>query len=90
MIVGGDVKVYLAAGEGGYVYFWRDREQLENNCGGFLRGHASNISRMVITKSQDRFFTTGSTDNTLIEWKVEFINDVTDFSKPFGDNQNSF
>jgi hypothetical protein len=26
MLIGGDVKIFLAAGESGYVYFWRDRE----------------------------------------------------------------
>lgn len=26
MIIGGDVKVFLTAGESGYVYFWRDRD----------------------------------------------------------------
>jgi hypothetical protein len=46
IIIGGDVKMFLAAGESGYIYFWRDRDQLENNCGGFLRGHASNVSRL--------------------------------------------
>jgi len=51
IIIGGEVKVFLAAGDGGYIYFWRDRDQLENNCGGFLRGHASPISRMQMTKS---------------------------------------
>ncbi|CAD8183513.1 unnamed protein product [Paramecium pentaurelia] len=83
LLIGGDVKIFLAAGEGGYVYFWRDREQLETNCGGFLRGHASNVSRLQMTKSQDVFYTVGTNDNTLIEWKIDFINDLADFSKPF-------
>lgn len=26
LLIGGDVKIFLSAGEGGYVYFWRDRE----------------------------------------------------------------
>jgi hypothetical protein len=84
MIIGGDVKVFLSGGEGGYIYFWRDREQLENNCGGFLRGHGSNVSRILMTKSQDMFYSVGENDCTLIEWKIEFINDITDFSKPSG------
>ncbi len=41
VIIGGDVKVYLAAGDSGYIFFWRDKEQLESNCGGFLKGHSS-------------------------------------------------
>lgn len=77
------MKIFLGAGESGYVYFWRDREQLEQNCGGFLRGHASNVSRMQMTKSQDVFYTVGQSDGTLIEWKIDCINDATDFSKPF-------
>lgn len=51
VVIGGDIKVFLAAGDGGYIYFWRDRDQLENNCGGYLRGHASSISRILMTKS---------------------------------------
>lgn len=26
IIIGGDIKVFLAAGESGYLYFWRDHE----------------------------------------------------------------
>jgi hypothetical protein len=59
MVIGGDVKVFVSAGEGGYLYFWRDRDQLENNCGGFLRGHASAVSRVLMTKSQDIFYSIG-------------------------------
>ena len=84
MIIGGDVKVFLTAGESGYIYFWRDRDQLENNCGGFLRGHASNVSRILMTKSQDVFYSVGLNDNTLIEWKIEFINDIIDVQKASG------
>ena len=85
VVLGADVKVFVAAGEGGYIYFWRDREQLENNCGGYLKGHASNISRLLMSKSQEVFYSVGATDNTLIEWRVEFINDAGDFSRPFGE-----
>lgn len=85
LVLGADIKVFLAAGEGGYIYFWRDREQLENNSGGYLRGHASNVSRLIMAKSQDMFYSVGASDNTLIEWKVDFINDDGDFSKPFTD-----
>jgi len=46
-----------------------DREQLESNCGGFLKGHSSTISRLVMTKSQDFFYSLGLNDNTMIEWK---------------------
>lgn len=41
IIIGADIKVFLAAGECGYLYYWRDQEQLEANCGGFLKGHSS-------------------------------------------------
>ncbi|EGR29518.1 PH domain protein [Ichthyophthirius multifiliis] len=102
IIIGGDIKVmkknqqkniykkkvFLAAGESGYLFFWRDHEQLESNCGGFLKGHASQISRLLMTKSQDIFFSLGSQDNTIIEWQVDFINDYNDFSKPFQEEKN--
>jgi hypothetical protein len=51
VIIGGDVKVYLSAGDAGYIFFWRDKEQLESNCGGFLKGHASQVYRMILTQS---------------------------------------
>lgn len=59
MIIGGDAYILLAAGESGYIYFWRDCNQLENKCGGFLRGHASNVSRLIMTPSQDTFYSVG-------------------------------
>ncbi|KAL4455920.1 hypothetical protein ABPG73_008674 [Tetrahymena malaccensis] len=89
IIIGADIKVFLAAGESGYLYYWRDQEQLESNCGGFLKGHSSQISRLLMTKSQDLFFSLGSKDNSIIEWKVDFINDYNDFSKPFKEDNNS-
>lgn len=49
--------------------YFLDREQLESNCGGFLKGHSSTISRLVMTKSLDYFYSLGLTDNTMIEWK---------------------
>ncbi|KRX11109.1 WD40-repeat-containing domain [Pseudocohnilembus persalinus] len=88
IIIGGDLKVFLCAGESGYLYFWRDHEQLETNCGGFLKGHASQISRIKMSQSQDVFFTLGQKDQTIIEWQVDFINDFNDFSKPFPSSQN--
>lgn len=42
-----------------------------------------------MTKSQDIFFSLGSKDNSIIEWKVDFINDYNDFSKPFKEENNS-
>lgn len=48
---------------------------METNCGGFLKGHCSQISRLIITKNQDLFYSLGLNDNTLIEWKVDFVTD---------------
>jgi len=42
-----------------------------------------------MTKSQDLFFSLGSKDNSIIEWKVDFINDYNDFSKPFKEDSNN-
>ncbi|EGR31153.1 hypothetical protein IMG5_116830 [Ichthyophthirius multifiliis] len=72
LIIGGDIKIFLAGGETGYIYFWKDKKQIEQNCGGYLRGHSSAISRLGMCKTQDSFFSLGSTDNTVIEWKIEF------------------
>jgi WD40 repeat protein len=83
VILGGDVKIFLAAGEQGYIFYWRDPNQLESNCGGYLKGHAANISRIQMSVSQDIFLSVGEKDNTVIEWKVDFINDFNNFSKPF-------
>ena len=33
--------------------------------------------------TQDYFYSDGLHDNTIIEWKVDFINDFNDFSMPF-------
>ena len=51
----------------------QDQEQLESNCGGFLKGHASQISKILMTKNQDLFYSLGLEDNTLIEWRSRNI-----------------
>jgi len=73
----------LAAGESGYLFFWRDVDMLENNCGGILNGHSSVIFRLHMSKFQDLFYSLGLSDNTIIEWSIDFLNDFNDFSKPF-------
>jgi hypothetical protein len=83
VIMGGDIKTFVCGGESGFLYFWRDQHQLESNCGGFLKGHAAQVSRLLMAKSQDHFFSVGSRDNTVIEWSVDFINDFNNFAKPF-------
>jgi len=78
---GGDLRIFLATNDAGVVFYWKgkklspiaicflDKEQLESNSGGFLKGHFSPISKIVISKSQDIFFTSGKYDNCFIEWK---------------------
>ena len=61
-------------------HFKIDREQLDMNCGGFLRGHSSQISRLAMTKKQDYFYSLGLNDNTLIEWRAEYVEDFLDIN----------
>lgn len=49
MIIGSDTKLFLGAGHNGYIYFWNDRLQLEQNCGGFLFGHKGLIKKIVLS-----------------------------------------
>jgi hypothetical protein len=32
------------------------------------------------------FYSVGERDNTLVEWRIELINDSGDFSRPFGES----
>ena len=41
-----------------------------------------------MSKMQDMFFSIGLKDNTVIEWKVDFINDFDNFAKPFKEDTN--
>ena len=54
---------------------------MDTNCGGFLKGHSSQISRLMMTKAQDLFYSLGMTDNTLIEWKIDYVMDCEEESK---------
>lgn len=47
VVLGGDVKLVLSGSDSGYLFFWKDLKQLEDNCGGFLKGHVSQLSRIV-------------------------------------------
>ena len=46
ILLGKDRKVNLVGLEGGGIYYWRDLAQLETNCGGYLTGHSSSLSKI--------------------------------------------
>ena len=56
------------------VYFWKGKGQLEEKCGGVLKGHSPMVYKMVVDKSQVLFYSMGLNDNTIIEWKGNFFN----------------
>lgn len=63
----------LSADESGIIFYWKDKENLANNCGGYLKGHASQVSRVVLAKNTNMFYSLGASDRTLIEWKSNSI-----------------
>jgi WD40 repeat protein len=65
----------LSADESGIIFYWKDKENLANNCGGYLKGHASQVSRVVLAKNTNMFYSLGASDRTLIEWKSNNFNE---------------
>ena len=59
----------LAADETGIIFYWKDQENLANNCGGYLKGHSSQIARIVLARNNNIFYSLGTSDRTLIEWR---------------------
>lgn len=73
ILLGQELKYIVSGDENGIVSFWKDKEQLENNCGTMLRGHSSQIVSMAVSKNQDYLFTLGKDDNTILEWKIDLV-----------------
>jgi len=81
------VKAILAADESGIIFHWKGIDDLINNCGAYLRGHSSQISRFALTKNSNIFFSLGHTDRTLIEWEIENITE--EIKKKYDELMNS-
>ena len=66
---GMNANAIISADENGIIFYWKDRENLINNCGGYLKGHGSQVSRLCLAKNSNIFYSLGATDRTLIEWR---------------------
>jgi WD40 repeat protein len=73
VLLGQELKYIVAGDESGVITLWKDGYQLEANCGSILRGHASKVISMAVTKHQDYLFTLGYSDNTILEWKIDLV-----------------
>lgn len=73
ILLGQELKYIVAGNENGVITLWKDAEQLENNCGSLLRGHASKIVSISVTKHQDFLYSLGYSDNTILEWSVDLV-----------------
>jgi WD40 repeat protein len=69
ILIGQELKYIVGGDDSGVVTIWKDSEQLEHNCGTLLRGHASKIAAIKVTKHQDFLFTLGQDDHAIFEWK---------------------
>ena len=69
ILIGQELKYIVSGDDSGVVTIWKDADQLENNCGTLLRGHASKIAAIKVTKHQDYLFTLGQEDHAIFEWK---------------------
>jgi hypothetical protein len=78
LIFGGEARLICIADEHGMLHYYKDRDQLEKNCGSILMGHASSVSRLRLLKDQQAFISLGHQDNALIEWKTELLYDEKD------------
>lgn len=73
VLLGQELKYIVSGNENGVITLWKDAEQLEANCGSLLRGHASKIISIAVTKHQDFLYTLGYSDNTILEWSIDLV-----------------
>lgn len=59
----------ISADETGIIFYWKNRENLTNNCGGYSKGHGSQVARLCLAKNKNILYSLGTTDRTLIEWQ---------------------
>lgn len=41
ILIGGEVRSFIAANETGSFFMWKDQKALDDNCGAIFHGHAS-------------------------------------------------
>jgi hypothetical protein len=49
-IIGVNMKYYLAGDDNNNIYFWKDKKQLQEKCGGILKGHGSMVYQLAVNK----------------------------------------
>ena len=47
-VIGVDMNFYIAGDDNCNVYFWKDQGQIDQKCGGVLKGHSSMIYRLAV------------------------------------------
>lgn len=78
-IIGGKACVLLFTDPNGFIYYYKNKQHLLNNCGGKLHSHMSSIAAVGLTYMQDLLLTVGKSDQTLIEWKIKYVDDQNEF-----------
>lgn len=81
ILIGQELKYIVDGDNSGVVTIWKDSQQLEDNCGTLLRGHASKIAAIKVSKQQDYLFTLGHDDHAIFEWKSKPIVNPSRFNR---------
>lgn len=69
-LLGQELKFICSGDFFGNLMIWKNVNELNENCGVLVGGHSSQINSLVLSRNQDYLFSMGSTDRTIIEWKI--------------------
>ena len=87
----GNISNLVTAGdENGNVYLWKDVESIKEHIGVNLNGHMAPVQRIQLTADDSRLLSLGSTDSSLMQWKISPINEIELESGPLINAKEQF
>jgi len=80
--LGNVTNLVAAPDENGNVHLWKDVENIKENIGVNLAGHASPIHSIHFTKDDKRIVTFGTQDLCIMQWRINPIEQVEGDGRP--------
>mmetsp|Transcript_34024 Transcript_34024/g.33184 ORF Transcript_34024/g.33184 Transcript_34024/m.33184 type:complete len:273 (-) Transcript_34024:1695-2513(-) len=75
IVLGNLSNIASAGDENGNIYLWKNIENIKENVGLNFSGHTAHVQRIELTVDDRRLLTLGLSDHTLLQWKIEPIQD---------------
>ena len=86
-MLGNASNIVIAGDDYGNVYFWRDVDTVKSHIGVNIHSHMSSVQRLELTKDDSRLISLGSTDMSIMQWRLKPIEEIDLESGPLTSSQ---